>query len=86
MDEVMVRMRDLATHRGDDSRRSKRDRSALKTTFRDLISSVEVPPHPTPSRVRAQDLCTSAVSVHLLSLFVSITCVLTLVCCRTQHR
>ncbi len=42
MDEVMARMRELATHRGDDTRRSKRDRSALKTTFRDLISSVEV--------------------------------------------
>lgn len=42
MEEVMARMRELATNRGDDSRRSKRDRSALKTTFRDLISSVEV--------------------------------------------
>jgi len=41
MDDVMARMRELATHRGDDMRRSKRDRSALKTTFRDLISSVE---------------------------------------------
>lgn len=49
MDEVMVRMRELATHRGDDTRRSKRDRSALKTTFRDLISSVEVIVHGTYS-------------------------------------
>ncbi len=42
MDDVMARMRELATHRGDEMRRSKRDRSALKTTFRDLVSSVEV--------------------------------------------
>jgi hypothetical protein len=42
MDDVMTRMRDLASHKGDDIRRSKRDRSALKTTFRDLVASIEV--------------------------------------------
>lgn len=42
MDDVMARMRELATHRGDEARRSKRDRSALKTTFRELITTVEV--------------------------------------------
>lgn len=41
MDDVMTRMRDLASHKGDDIRRSKRDRSALKTTFRDLVASIE---------------------------------------------
>lgn len=42
MGDVMARMKELATHRGDAARRSKRDRSALKSTFRDLITHVEV--------------------------------------------
>ncbi|KAK9823814.1 hypothetical protein WJX72_005686 [[Myrmecia] bisecta] len=41
MDDVMARMKDLATNRGDRQRRSKRDRSSLKTTFRDLHNIVE---------------------------------------------
>ena len=42
MEGVVARMKELATHRGDAARRSKRDRSALKSTFRDLITTVEV--------------------------------------------
>lgn len=42
MDDVMARMRELATHRGDEQRRNKRDRAALKSTFRELITTVEV--------------------------------------------
>lgn len=42
MDDVVARMKDLATNRGDAKRRSKRDRSSLKSTFRDLCSTLEV--------------------------------------------
>jgi Interferon-related developmental regulator (IFRD) len=42
MDEVVARMRELATHRGDEQRRNRRDRAALKSTFRDLVTTVEV--------------------------------------------
>ena len=42
MDDVVARMRELATHRGDEQRRNRRDRAALKSTFRDLITTVEV--------------------------------------------
>jgi hypothetical protein len=42
MEEVVARMRDLATNRGDSQRRSRRDRASLRSTFRDLCSSVEV--------------------------------------------
>ena len=42
MDEVVARMRELATHRGDEQRRNRRDRAALKSTFRELITTVEV--------------------------------------------
>ena len=42
LDDVMARMKELATNRGDVLRRSKRDRSALKSTFRDLLGVVEV--------------------------------------------
>ena len=38
----MSRMKDLATNRGDVNRRSKRDRSFLKTVFRDHYKAVEV--------------------------------------------
>ncbi len=38
----MARMKDLATNRGDAKRRSKKDRSSLKSTFRDLCSTLEV--------------------------------------------
>jgi hypothetical protein len=42
MDDVVARMRELATHRGDEQRRNRRDRAALKSTFRELITTVEV--------------------------------------------
>lgn len=42
LDEVVARMKDLASNRGDSLRRSKRDRSTLKGTFRDLVGMVEV--------------------------------------------
>ena len=42
MGEVVARMRELATHRGDEQRRNRRDRAALKSTFRELITTVEV--------------------------------------------
>lgn len=38
----MARMKELATNRGDTKRRSKKDRSSLKSTFRDLCSTLEV--------------------------------------------
>ena len=42
MEDVVARMKDLATNRGDAKRRSKRDRSSLKSTFRELCSTLEV--------------------------------------------
>lgn len=58
MGDVMARMKELATHRGDAARRSKRDRSALKSTFRDLITHVEVSirdASPEPSKLARRD-------------------------------
>ena len=48
MEDVVARMKDLATNRGDAKRRSKRDRSSLKSTFRDLCSTLEVGSNPRP--------------------------------------
>ena len=42
LDDVVGRMRELATNRGDKSRRSKRDRVSMKSTFRQLCNVVEV--------------------------------------------
>lgn len=42
LDDVVGRMRELATNRGDKSRRSKRDRVSMKSTFRELCNVVEV--------------------------------------------
>ena len=42
MEDVVARMKELATNRGDAKRRSKKDRSSLKSTFRDLCSTLEV--------------------------------------------
>ena len=42
MEDVVARMRALATNRGDASRRSKRERASLRSTFRGLCSAVEV--------------------------------------------
>lgn len=42
LDDVVGRMRELATNRGDRSRRSKRDRVSMKSTFRELCNVVEV--------------------------------------------
>ena len=39
---MVARMKQLATNRGDAKRRSKKDRSSLKATFRDLCSTLEV--------------------------------------------
>ncbi|EIE23324.1 hypothetical protein COCSUDRAFT_63675 [Coccomyxa subellipsoidea C-169] len=41
MEEVVARMKDLATNRGDTLRRSKKSRASLRSTFRELCSSVE---------------------------------------------
>ena len=40
--EVVQRMRHLATNRGDAARRSKKDRSFLKSSFREHCKAVEV--------------------------------------------
>ena len=45
LDDVVGRMRELATNRGDKSRRSKRDRVSMKSTFRELCNVVEVRYH-----------------------------------------
>lgn len=42
LDDVVGRMRQLATNRGDKSRRSKKDRVSMKSTFRELCNVVEV--------------------------------------------
>lgn len=42
MEEVVARMKELATNRGDAQRRSKRDRASLRATFRSICSTVEV--------------------------------------------
>ncbi len=57
MDDVVARMRDLATNRGDASRRSRRERASLKATFRGLCLAVEV-------RARAQYGAGSRSDVH----------------------
>ncbi|BDA43174.1 probable interferon-related developmental regulator 1 [Coccomyxa sp. Obi] len=41
MEEVVARMKDLATNRGDALRRSKKSRASLRSTFREICSSVE---------------------------------------------
>ena len=42
LDDVVSRMKDLATNRGDMNRRSRRDRASTRSTFRDLCNIVEV--------------------------------------------
>ena len=42
LDDVVGRMRELATNRGDKTRRSKKDRVSMKSTFRELCNVVEV--------------------------------------------
>ncbi len=42
LDDVVSRMKDLATNRGDKNRRSRRDRASTRSTFRDLCNVVEV--------------------------------------------
>ncbi len=44
MEEVVARMKDLATNRGEALRRSKKSRASLRSTFREICSSVEVNP------------------------------------------
>ena len=51
MEDVVARMRDLATNRGDASRRSRRERASLRSTFRGLCSAVEVRAGPPPAMV-----------------------------------
>lgn len=41
LDDVVSRMKDLATNRGDKNRRSRRDRASTRSTFRDLCNIVE---------------------------------------------
>jgi hypothetical protein len=41
MEEVVARMRELATNRGDAQRRSRRERAQLRGAFRGLCSAVE---------------------------------------------
>ena len=56
----MARMKQLATNRGDAKRRSKKDRSSLKSTFRDLCSTLEVraPSHAYQAAALLQDTLT----------------------------
>ena len=42
LEDIVARMQDLATNRGDETRRSKKDRASLKGTFRELCCIVEV--------------------------------------------
>ncbi len=42
LDDVVSRMKDLATNRGDKNRRSRRDRASTRSTFRELCNVVEV--------------------------------------------
>lgn len=42
LDEVVGRMKDLAVNKGDKSRRSRKDRASLRSTFRELCNVVEV--------------------------------------------
>ena len=42
LDDVASRMKDLASNRGDKSRRSRRDRASTRSTFRELCNVVEV--------------------------------------------
>jgi len=42
LDDVVSRMKELATNRGDKNRRSRRDRASTRSTFRDLCNVVEV--------------------------------------------
>ena len=42
MADIVDRMKDLAKNTGDASRRSRKDRAALRSTFKDLINVVEV--------------------------------------------
>jgi len=41
IEDIVSRMQDLAKNRGDETRRSKKDRVVLKTTFRELASIME---------------------------------------------
>lgn len=41
IEDIVSRMQDLAKNRGDETRRSKKDRIVLKTTFRELASIME---------------------------------------------
>lgn len=45
LDDVVSRMKALATNKGDKSRRSRRDRATTRSTFRDLCSVVEASWH-----------------------------------------
>lgn len=42
LDDVVGRMKDLATNKGDSNRRSRKDRASSRSTFRELCSVVEV--------------------------------------------
>ena len=44
LEDIVSRMQDLAKNRGDDTRRSKKDRASLRGTFRELCCIVEVRP------------------------------------------
>lgn len=58
LDDVVGRMKDLAMNKGDKTRRSKKDRASLRSTFRELCNVVEVSttslphfaPNPEPSQ------------------------------------
>lgn len=42
LEDIVSRMQDLAKNRGDDNRRSKKDRASQRSTFRELSSILEV--------------------------------------------
>ena len=42
LDDVVGRMKDLATNKGDSNRRSRKDRASSRSTFRELCNVVEV--------------------------------------------
>lgn len=42
LEDIVSRMQDLAKNRGDDTRRSKKDRASQRSTFRELSSILEV--------------------------------------------
>lgn len=42
LEDINARIQDLTTNRGDASRRSQKERAELRTTFRSILTAIEV--------------------------------------------